>query len=155
MKVNCKMNIEASIKEFVDFVLAKSGEVDDLGLLLGHLDKLPIIVFSAKFIFDEKEYDDAPNNDYKNIRSKIELRFPKIGYYNIAREISENLENTELVIGDAVDDLADIVGDLLDVLWYFKNTSEDDALWHLEQSYISHWGLHLRNLQLYLHDLWW
>ncbi|MBO2638288.1 DUF5063 domain-containing protein [Shewanella algae] len=149
------MNIEASIKEFVDFVLVESGEEGDLGLLLGHLDKLPIIVSSAKFTFDEKEYGDAPNNDYKTIRSKVESRFPKIGYYNTVLEISENLESTKIAVGDAVDDLADILGDLVDVLWYFENTSEDDALWHLEQSYISHWGLHLRNLQLYLHDLWW
>lgn len=54
--------------------------------------------------------------------------------------------------GEGRDDISDIVLDLKEVLWYFENTSKDNALWYFENSYKSHWGRHLRELQLYLHD---
>lgn len=47
----------------------------------------------------------------------------------------------------------DLLLDLKDVRWRLNNTSVDDALWHLNQSFQSRWGQHLRELQLYLHVL--
>jgi hypothetical protein len=56
-------------------------------------------------------------------------------------------------VGDGIDDIADILLDHKDVLWRLKNTSIDDGLRDLKKSFESHWGSHLRELQLYLHVL--
>ena len=46
--------------------------------------------------------------------------------------------------------LADITRDFEQVLWRFEHTSVDDALWHLDLGYRTHWGYHMRSLQLFL-----
>lgn len=59
---------------------------------------------------------------------------------------------SEIGVGDAVDDLADIAMDLAGVAWRFEHTSAADALWHYEHLYRIHWGEHLRDLQRFLHE---
>ena len=79
----------------------------------------------------------------------------KISLTKAENNLSDSIENSDIIVGDAIDDICDIVGDLQEVLWCFENTSENDALWHYEINFRSHWGRHLRDLQLYLHDKWW
>lgn len=71
----------------------------------------------------------------------------------MAGSVTKELGESKVLLGDGIDDIVDILLDLKGVLWRFSNTSVDDALWHLNQDYQYHWGLHLRNLQLYLHML--
>ncbi|MEW8102315.1 MAG: DUF5063 domain-containing protein [Candidatus Thiodiazotropha endolucinida] len=149
------MDIEETIKEFLDFVLKEDAAVDDLGELMAALDKLAYSVNNVKYEFDETEYPEAPERDYQLIREKAQKRFPDLGFYNMHQEITEKVKQGEIIVGDALDDISDIVGDLRDVLWCFENTSKNDALWHYQNSFRSHWGRHLRELQLYLHDKWW
>ncbi|WP_435274602.1 DUF5063 domain-containing protein [Psychrobium sp. nBUS_13] len=102
--------------------------------------------------FDENDYPSAPPSKYQEIRNKVESKFPELGMYHSA-SYDKNLliSNETVAVGDAVDDIADIVGDLIEIEWYFGNTSDADALWHLETSYRSHWGNDLREVQLYLY----
>ncbi|MFN7134579.1 MAG: DUF5063 domain-containing protein, partial [Myxococcales bacterium] len=58
----------------------------------------------------------------------------------------------QIMVGDAIDDIVDIANDLQQVVWRWETTSEADALWHFRFSFTSHWGAHLRALQLYLHE---
>jgi hypothetical protein len=44
-----------------------------------------------------------------------------LGYYNCVIDVSKNISNTGFSLGDAIDDIADIVGDLEEVLWCFKH----------------------------------
>ncbi len=149
------MDIEETVKEFLDFVLNEDSVVDDLGELMAVLDKLAYSVNYVNYEFDETEYPEAPERNYQLIREKVQKRFPDLGFYNIPQDVSEKLEKSEIIVGDAIDDISDIVGDLSEVLWCFENTSKNDALWHYQNSFRSHWGKHLRELQLYLHDKWW
>lgn len=150
------MDIEKTIREFVDYVgNQESSTEEDLGKLIELLDKLAYPAYFADYSFDETDYPDAPSKEYQKIRDKIEKRFPSLGFYNVPENISDNLENTGIMVSDAFDDLSDIIGDLYEVIWCFENTSRDDALWHFQNSYTTHWGRHLRELQLYLHDRWW
>ena len=149
------MTIQELVKEFVVLVLERENELKDLSALIIALDKLACSLNDVSYEFDETDYPEVPENDYQVIRKIVEKRFPTLGYYNTSRDVSEHLETSEIIIGDAVDDISDIVGDLLDVLWCFENTSKNDALWHFENSFRSHWGRHLRELQLYLHDKQW
>lgn len=57
------------------------------------------------------------------------------------------------MIGDAINDAADIASDLSNAIWRWKHTSEADALWHLELDYRTHWGRHLNDLRWYVYEL--
>ena len=149
------MNTQLIIIEFLDFILREDPEPTDIGKLLQKLDGLAKSVYVPEFKFDENEYPEPPEANYSEIRSVIEKKFPELGLYCTADSDASNLENSKILTSDAIDDLADIVGDLIDVKWYFENTTESNALWHFEFDYRSHWGLHLRELQLYLHKQWW
>lgn len=60
--------------------------------------------------------------------------------------------NEEVVVADAVDDLADVIIELRDVEWRFEHTSEADALWTLENGFRTHWAAHARWLQVSLFE---
>jgi hypothetical protein len=102
---------------------------------------------------DETEYPESPVRDYSRWRELIGKRFQNFGYYNTPITISTGVGESEMGTGDAIDDLADIANELLEILWLWENTSENNALWHFRLSYEVHWGSHLRSLQMYLHAL--
>jgi len=90
-----------------------------------------------------------PPNDYKQTRALVESRFPDFGFYAWAGP--EENPNSEVMMGDAIDDLADIYGDLRDVVWLWENSSAADATWQFRFGYQTHWGRHLLDLRSYLH----
>ena len=53
------------------------------------------------------------------------------------------------MIGDAIDDLADISNDLAETLRRWDHLGPDDAHWHFHQM-LFHWGWHMRELQSFL-----
>ena len=149
------MNIQTEINNFLELVLESDSELEELEELISGLDRLATLAHEIKYQFDETDYPDNSNFEYSAIREKVVKRFPNLGFYNTALDVSENIGNSEIATGDAIDDITDITLDLLRVKWRFENTSSDDALWHLELLFRAHWGRHLRELQLYLHDLYW
>ena len=114
------------------------------------LDKLALAYHFADYVFDETDYADAPHEDYEKLYKIVCEKFPNFSYYNGAGKISTHLGAIDFVVGDAIDDIADIAIDLSEVIYRWKNTSTDDALWHFKFTFESHWEKHLRNLQLYL-----
>jgi len=148
------MNIIEVIEGFLSYVYESKPLTDsELNEFIFHLDKLALTMANLEFVFDETEYPDAPEKNYNDTYKTICSRFPMLGYYNVVANISKNIVESEVCVGDAIDDIADIVGDLEQVLWYFRNTSKDNALWHYQESFKRHWGTHLRELQLCLHDI--
>jgi hypothetical protein len=115
------------------------------------LDRLALAFHFSEAPYDETEYPDPPRGAYQAIRERIGPLFPHLGLYNAALNIVEEVGTSELGVEDAIDDLADIALDLGDVLHRWEHTSEADALWHFRFGFMSHWGKHLRSLQLYLH----
>ena len=91
---------------------------------------------------------EPPEKDHAARYRMIGQRFPDYGYYAVANP-AVALDEKPLV-GDAVDDLADIVDDLEEASWRFDHLGQDDAHWYLRLHYF-HWGRHLRELSLYLH----
>jgi hypothetical protein len=144
----------AAARDYLALVLERELPATDLlPLLMQSLDRLALCCHSVAVQFDERDFPDAPVHDYAQTRAIIGDRFPTLGYYNVAAEIAREIGATTVNTGDAIDDLTDIATDLRAVLWYCDNTSMDDALFHFTWSFRSHWGRHLRELQLYLHDL--
>ena len=101
---------------------------------------------STDGIFSEPDAD-PPARDYERLCQQLRLRFPNLGYYPLAWP-KDDFVTGDLTVADAIDDLADIIGDLREIIWRFENLGTNDALWHLKFSFQSHWGLHLRQLNL-------
>jgi|TARA_R100000963_G_C4622781_1_gene89811 hypothetical protein len=148
------MNIQTEINNFLDLVLERDSKLEKLSDLISALDKLAISTHQIEFEFDDKDYLDNSTFEYSEIRKKVENRFPDLGLYNIVRDVCDKVGDTQICTGDAIDDITDITLDLLNIRWRFENTSTNDALWNYELLFRTHWGRHLRNLQLYLHDLY-
>lgn len=124
-----------------------------LEALPASLDELACAVHKANFTFDERDFPDAPHVDFDQRRALVSAHFPTLGYYNLADPTTQEIGAAAIVVGDGIDDIADIYADLKEALWCWDNTSVDDSLWHLTNSFGYHWGLHLRSLQYYLHVL--
>lgn len=150
------MNIKAAIENYLAVITSNEGEeTDRIQKLILSLDGLALASHTVDYTFDERDYPEPPEKDYKIARESIGKLFPSLGYYNVALDISDKIEQSSLSVGDAIDDIVDIAGDLKEVLWRYENTSEDDALFHFQLLFRSHWGMHLRSLQFYLHDFYW
>lgn len=96
---------------------------------------------------------DAPRRDfeqYKTRYAELGKRFRDYGYYAVG-DWTEPL-GKESVIADAIDDLADIEGDLERTLWRYENVGADDAHWHFRLDYEIHWGRHLKELSLFVFE---
>ena len=143
--------IKKLIDSFIEFVDVDAKQpIDRERNLMLLLDSLGLSQAYINFEFDEKDYPDPPMENEKLIRERITQNFQDYGFYNCAEEIEDKISKTGIIVGDAIDDLVDIYKELFEVSWRWQNTSIADALWHYDYMYRSHWGLHLRNLQLYV-----
>jgi hypothetical protein len=99
---------------------------------------------------DAVEEETKPlNAEYTRFREAAILRFPTLGLYPWSDPLGDIDEPR--MMGDAIDDIADIAVDLRRALWRWEHVGESDAAWHLHFGYRSHWGAHLHNLRAYLH----
>lgn len=114
------------------------------------LDEIAFLSHGVRYEFDGRDYPDSPREEYDVLRKKAAERFPDFGFYNLPGSVTNEIAQSELHVGDAIDDIADIARDLGEVVWRLENTSVDDALWYFVHSYTTHWSVHLRNLQWYL-----
>ena len=146
--------IRSAIRDFLDLVESTDGTTEDAeSRLVPVLDRLALAQSFVSFTFDQTDYPDSPDQSYDDLRKLVSRRFPNYGYYNVADPITTDIGEAGAIVEDAIDDLADIARDLYDVEWYWANTSEADALFHLQQSYQTHWRRHLWEFQLYLDAL--
>lgn len=144
-------DIHNAILEYLDLIeVGRKTAEENLQALEMVLDKLALAYHYADYPFDETEYPDAPRHN-KKWYPLAGKRFPDFGYYNVPCSVIEQLMESELMVGDAIDDLADIATDLEEIDWHWKHTSIDNALWYFRFGFKAHWGDHLRHLQYFLH----
>ena len=147
-------DIHGVVLEYVDLIEnGKEDAEENLKALEVILDKLALARHFIDYNFDETNYPDEPRRDYAHLRELAQKRFPDFGFYNIPNYVTDNIVESEIHLGDALDDATDIAIDLYEVDWRWKNNSPDDALFHFEILYDGHWGTHLRELQFYIHHL--
>ena len=97
-----------------------------------------------------------PVATYPDLYQRLAPLFPGLGYYNAVTELQDKLmDSSVLAMADGLDDLADIMLDLLEVQSLWETLGEPDALWEFRFGFESHWGYHLRALQLLLHARAW
>ncbi len=115
------------------------------------LDRLAIVYDSVqRASLTDADFPDPPRIDYDAVRARFGVAFPDLGLYDAVTEFSEATGSASVTAGDALDDLSDIAVDLREVLDCAK-ASSSDAVWHFRFGFETHWGAHLRWLQLYLH----
>lgn len=109
--------------------------------------------------FDSNDYVDDFDFPYENLKENIEKNFPSFGWYNLLLDChkikyknGEVLPEVDLVLGDPIDDITDILKDLLEVKWRFDNNSEDDAIWNFKFIMKHHSEQHLVHLLKFLKD---
>lgn len=117
------------------------------------LDQLALTYHQAPEGQPADDDREPPEWDIKARHAALGERFPQLGMYAVS-DPSE-VTNDKAVCGDAIDDLTDIERDLSEVVWRFENMGAEDAHWHFKLLYRSHWGMHLRELALYLHANTW
>jgi hypothetical protein len=144
-------DIQSAVREYLDLIEnGQAGAAENLQALELVLDKLALAHNFIDFQFDQAGYPEAPREDYKRLRQLAEIRFPDLGYYNMADRITDKIAESGNAVGDAIDDVADIAQDMHEISWRWEHNSPEDALWHFQFGYESHWGEHLRCLQLYI-----
>lgn len=123
---------------------------DKIELLERNLVNVYQIYFEVDYMFDERDYPDFDKFGYPDVRNNIISNFPKFGLYKIANNIT-NFDNIDDVLtGNAVDDLFDIIIDLLEVKWRIENNSLNDGLWFFNLNLKTHTKQHILDLLNYI-----
>lgn len=91
---------------------------------------------------------DPPDGDTAILRDLAKARFPTLGLYAAADPL--RLTDAQPLIGDAIDDIADLALDLRSVLWLAEHAGMEAACWQFHLLRF-HWGAHLHQLRLCLH----
>ncbi|WP_435524156.1 DUF5063 domain-containing protein [Chryseobacterium indoltheticum] len=90
------------------------------------------LYFDINYDYDNADFKEYNEHKYEDIRKNVEQNFPDFGFYSNALDILnlENKDNFEL--GDAADDLTDIILDLLQIKWRIENINLNDGLWYFQ-----------------------
>jgi hypothetical protein len=117
------------------------------------LDRLAMAYHQTPDVESEAQVrvPDGATSSYQELRAEIGPQFPDLGLY--ATIEPGDPDKLDGMVGDAIDDLADIAGDLQEVIWRAENVGTDDAAWHFRFGYLSHWGQHLMELRGHVHYL--
>lgn len=125
----------------------------DLTRLIRGLDAL---AYAMHFVDAEGSSTELepPRLDYAQVYEAIRQRYPLIGRYWLALHpvLQEGTEG-ELAVGDAIDDLADILIELKDVRWLHEQAGRKEALGALRERYDMHLWMHIHSLRQYLEEV--
>src|SRR5690606_16937973 len=101
-------------------------------LLERHLVKIYDLYFNIEYKFDETDFPDFDKSLFPNIRQNVASNFKDFGLYKTILDINDIDNLKDNAIGDAIDDLSDIIADLLEVKWRIENNSLADGLWFFQ-----------------------
>ena len=149
------MQLAETIQKYLSILDSDISEEEAIENLIAALDELAFLSHTVAYKPDDKDYPDPPERDHSQTLDEVRKRFSSLGFYNVASEISDRISEYDGHVGDAIRYIAEIADELKEVLWYLNNTSNDNALFYFKFDFATHWGRHLRELQLYLHDRWW
>lgn len=124
------------------------GEAPSDEALLEALDRL---VFAYHHTPDAGPSDTdlkAPRFDGATLYEEVARRFPDHGHYPVSDPTASREDAA--MMGDAIDDLADLTLEMRQVVWLADHIGPHDAHWFFRLHFF-HWGRHARELSLYLH----
>ena len=136
-----------TINEIVKYGLQPNLAVADKEKLLERdLVKIYSLYFDIKYEFDETDFPDFDKSQYPDIRQNVKSNFKDYGLYKISLNIRDVNSLKNNAIGDAIDDLTDIIIDLLEIKWRIKNNGLADGLWFFELTFYTHTQQHILDL---------
>ncbi len=112
--------------------------------------KIYSLYFDIEFNFDETDYPDFDKTEYADIRKNVTSNFKDFSFYKTVFDINDIDNLKDIEIGDALDDLTDIIIDLLEIKWRIENNSLADGLWFFELTFYSHTQQHILDLLKYM-----
>jgi hypothetical protein len=143
-----------AVHAFLQLPTRRVTQDERLAALSRALDQLAAAYHQTPEVEPSERVQDPPDRgDYREIRRSMAEAFPEFSVYpvgDVAKDVSAG-DAMQALIGDAIDDLADITRDLQEVTWRWENVGLDDAAWHFRFGYEIHWGRHLHNLRSYVH----
>ena len=118
------------------------------------LIKIYSLYFEIVFQDDKNNYPDYNRLELTDIRQNIESNFSNFGFYKTILAIEDiyNLEDV-CAMGDAIEDLSDIISDLLEIKWRIENNGLDDGLWFFQLIFYAHTQQHIINLLNYMKQM--
>ncbi|NKJ42690.1 DUF5063 domain-containing protein [Novosphingobium sp. SG720] len=125
-------------------------EASRLAKLCEVLDALPVEYHRAPNV-EPDTLDVSASVPYEPFAIRALASFPELGHYAVVDPL-EGVDQ-EVILGDAIDDLADIARDLSGVLLLIEKGAINDAIWDFRFGYETHWGVHLHQLRSYLHSI--
>lgn len=136
-----------TINEIVKYGLQPNLTVTNKEKLLErNLIKIYDLYFDIEYKFDERDFPDFDKSQLPDIRQNVESNFKDYGFYKTILDINDIDNLKENAIGDAIDDLTDIITDLLEIKWRIENNSLADGLWFFELTFYSHTQQHILDL---------
>jgi hypothetical protein len=146
--------IEA-VRAYLDLLQEDATSNDRLRALARVLDQLAMAYHQVADGVPAGEYPNVyRRGDYAAMRKLVARAFPDFGFYpsvSSGDDVRAEGVLTTVAVGDAVDDLTDIALEMQEVAWRWENTGVDDAAWHFQFGYGSHWGRHLHDVRNYVH----
>ena len=82
-----------------------------------NLVKIYNLYFDINYQFDDRDYPDFDKSRLPDIRHNVSTNFSDFGYYKTVLDFDDIDNLKECGIGDAIDDLTDIIIDLLEIKW--------------------------------------
>ncbi len=141
--------IRTAIRDFLDLVEGTSGSTtENEQALVLLLDRLALVTHAPE-PSDAGSDVEAPRHAYEAMHAQVVARFPRYGLYRAGSPEPDDV----FLVGDAIDDIADIAIDLSEVAWLWDRVGEVEALWLFHFGFTHHWGSHLRSLQWYVHEM--
>ena len=140
-----------TINEIVKYGIHPNLTVTDKEKLLERdIVKIYGLYFDIEYKFDEADFADFDKSQLPDIRQNVESNFQDYGYYKTILDINDIDNLKDNAIGDAIDDLSDIITDLLEIKWRIENNSLADGLWFFELTFYSHTQQHILDLLNYM-----
>jgi len=116
------------------------------------LIKFYCLYYEINFQFDSTNYSDFDNETLPDVRKNVISNFPDFGLYKTQLEINDLSNMSDVGIGDAIDDLSDIIRDLLEIKWRIENNSLADGLWYFKLIFPGHTQQHILDLLNYMKE---
>ncbi len=136
-----------TINEIVKYGLHPNLTVSDKEKLLErHLVKIYDLYFDIDYKFDETDFPDFDKSQLPDIRQNVATNFKDFGFYKTILDINDIDNIKDNAIGDALDDLSDIITDLLEIKWRIENNSLADGLWFYQLTFYGHTQQHILDL---------
>ena len=140
-----------TINEIVKYGLQPNLAVTDKEKLLEkNLVNIYNLYFEIKYKFDETDFPDFDKEQFPDIRQNVKSNFKDYGLYKTVLDINDIDNLGDAGIGDAIDDLTDIIRDLLEVKWRIEHNSLADGLWFFELIFHGHTQQHILDLLNYM-----